>query len=296
MQSVNECQKEIDSDKFLKASLLVHKLQSNKDMKCFVDFLKDSGDSASDQGGALRRSYVCGCVRVNVAGLLSLLPLPVFLSNRGDVPLPEIAKQLGKSMVAAVHKPASEPLCWFRALVRLDKHHEVMKLDAASRCKLGSAVERQIRSVQRIMDHASPPDTSMGKVFSADDWRASEQLTRDGLAALNDVFSFSQLEDAEGFEGLQATLTTLKSKAQTSIEKLASSIEQAKSELSSVYAHAALVQKKVEAMAADDICPKNFDEEVCRVVKIYNEDFDPMQNAVAGQDLFKLEVGCCSLA
>ncbi|CAE7274627.1 unnamed protein product [Symbiodinium sp. CCMP2592] len=182
---------------------------------------------------------------------------------------PAILKSLGEAMSKAAVAHVGEPVAWFRALVQEGKHVTLLQLSAANRTRMGTAVERHIRCMQKIEHCKVPPEDGSGKIYSST-WM-SKELAHEGLAAVSDLVSFSKEEGNTEFPGLQDALAALGKRLNDTLTNVAKSLTDGKKELSTVHADALIVQKCLEENP-DSLATDVFTDEVCAIVKKYDSD------------------------
>ena len=175
----------------------------------------------------------------------------------------------------------SEPPCWFRSLLRADKHEAVVKLDAGKLSRLGASVEAQVRVVKRIMDFQQRPDTPEASIFRTEVW-TSKDLLSDGLLAVGDLTKFANTEDGEGIEGLAAVIEQLKKSASLSIADAQNTLTELKAKVSGVFADAAEAQRLMSLEQVELSPPEALPQGIKDIVAKYDKDTGAMNTAVDG--------------
>ncbi|CAE7227107.1 unnamed protein product [Symbiodinium sp. CCMP2592] len=200
------------------------------------------------------------------------------------VDVPACLQNLAMKMFNTVASFADRPATWFKALVRAQKHGEVLEWEASVRAQLGFQVEKLVRGFVLVDDFLGKKKSVP---FSDTAWR-SKAAVRESATAISDLGVLESENPGENeLPGVKDALVALTARATGTVEGLVHDMRNMKDSIRTVYDDTCKVMSDVDGMDDDS---SDFPETLRAVVDKYNQSGSPMQDATKGAlDLKKLE-------
>ncbi|CAE7945718.1 unnamed protein product, partial [Symbiodinium necroappetens] len=200
------------------------------------------------------------------------------------VDVPSCLQILATKMFATIAALKDRPAEWFKALVRAQKHGEILGWDASTRSQLGFAVEKLVRGFVLVDDFLGKKKSVP---FAENKWYTKASV-RESATAISDLSALAaENSEANELPGVQDALTALTARATGTVESLVHDMRKIKDDIRAVYDDTCALVKDVDGMDEDS---SDFPETLRAIVDKYNQSGSPMQDCTRGAlELKKLE-------